>query len=66
MVADLVGRIALGEGTALLRDTIRELTEQGSRLILPDGGAGVDFIDSAGLGELVRTHASIHNHGGAG
>lgn len=63
VVADLVGRIALGEGTALLRDTIRELTEQGSRLILLNL-SGVDFIDSAGLGELVRTHASIQNHGG--
>jgi anti-sigma B factor antagonist len=63
VVADILGRIALGEGTALLRDTIRDLTEQGSRLILLNL-SGVDFIDSAGLGELVRTHASIHNHGG--
>jgi anti-sigma B factor antagonist len=25
---------------------------------------GVDFIDSAGLGELVRAHASIRSRGG--
>ena len=63
VVVDVVGRIALGEGTASLRDTIRELTEKGSGLILLNL-SGVDFIDSAGLGELVRTHASIQHHDG--
>jgi anti-sigma B factor antagonist len=63
IVADLVGKISLGEGTALLRDTIRELSEQGHHFILLNL-AGVDFIDSAGLGELVRTHATIRSHGG--
>jgi anti-sigma B factor antagonist len=63
IVADLVGKISLGEGTALLRDTIRQLSEQGNHFILLNL-AGVDFIDSAGLGELVRTHATIRSHGG--
>ncbi len=63
IVADLVGKISFGEGTTLLRDTIRELSEQGHHSILLNL-AGVDFIDSAGLGELVRTHATIRSRGG--
>ena len=47
----------------MLRDTIRQLSEQGNHFILLNL-EGVDFIDSAGLGELVRTHATIRSHGG--
>jgi anti-sigma B factor antagonist len=62
-VVDVVGRIALADGTALIREAVRSLLEQGRyRLVL--NLTAVDFVDSAGLGELVRTHASVHNHGG--
>lgn len=63
IVVDIVGRIALADGTAQVRDTIRVLVEQGKDRILMNL-AGVDFVDSAGLGELVRTHASVRSHGG--
>jgi anti-sigma B factor antagonist len=63
IVVDAVGRIALAEGAALLRDAARGLIEQGEKRIILNL-ASVDFIDSAGLGELVRTHASVHSHGG--
>jgi anti-sigma B factor antagonist len=63
VIADITGKIALAEGTALLRDTVRDLLDHGKKHILLNL-AGVDFIDSAGLGELVRTHASIRSHGG--
>jgi anti-sigma B factor antagonist len=62
-IADIDGKIALDEGTALLRETISELIERGNFLIMLNL-RGVNFVDSAGLGELVRTHASIRSHGG--
>jgi anti-sigma B factor antagonist len=62
-VVDIVGRMALAEGSAQLRDAIRMLMEQGTKRIVLNL-AGVDFIDSSGLGELVRTHASVRSHGG--
>ncbi|MDP9147419.1 MAG: STAS domain-containing protein [Acidobacteriota bacterium] len=62
-VVDIVGRISVTEGTALVRETISGLVEQGKKRIVLNL-AGVGFIDSAGIGELVRTHASLRNHGG--
>jgi anti-sigma B factor antagonist len=63
LAVDIQGRIALADGTAMLRETIRDLVERGNKCIVMNM-AGVDFVDSAGLGELVRSHASIRNHGG--
>jgi anti-sigma B factor antagonist len=63
MIADFAGKIALAEGTMLLRDTIRDFLKNGNNRIILNLQA-VDFIDSAGLGELVRALASIRSHGG--
>jgi len=63
VVADIVGKIALAEGTGVLRDTVRNFLEHGHNRILLNL-EGVDFIDSAGLGELVRTLASVRSRGG--
>jgi anti-sigma B factor antagonist len=63
VVVDIVGRLALAGGTAAVRDVIRSLAEQGKKHIVLNL-AGVDFVDSSGLGELVRTHASVRSHGG--
>lgn len=62
-VLDIVGRIALLDGSAQLRDAIGVLMKQGKKRIVLNL-AGVDFVDSSGLGELVRTHASVRSHGG--
>ncbi|HMH80988.1 MAG TPA: STAS domain-containing protein [Candidatus Acidoferrum sp.] len=63
VIADFVGKIALAEGTVLLRDTIHDFLKQGNNRIILNL-ADVDFIDSAGLGELVRTLASVRSHSG--
>ena len=63
LAVDIKGRIALADGTAMLRETIRDLVERGNKCIVMNL-AGVDFVDSSGLGELVRSQASIRNHGG--
>jgi anti-anti-sigma factor len=62
-VLDVVGRITLMDGSAQLRDAIGVLMEQGKKRIALNL-AGVDSVDSSGLGELVRTHASVRSHGG--
>jgi anti-sigma B factor antagonist len=63
VAVDVVGKIALGEGSGQLRETIRTIMEAGKKHIVLNL-AGVDFIDSSGLGELVRTHASVRGQGG--
>ena len=63
VVADIVGKIALADGTGMLREMVRKFLEHGHNRILLNL-EGVDFIDSAGLGELVRSHASIRSRGG--
>jgi anti-sigma B factor antagonist len=59
-VVDFSGRITLGEGSALLRDTIRTLTVSGQKKILLNL-ADVDYIDSAGIGELVGAYTTVRN-----
>jgi len=62
-VVDLSGRITLGEGSALLRKTVRGLLgEQRKRIVL--NLADVDYIDSSGIGELVSGFTSVKNQGG--
>ncbi|HEX3879512.1 MAG TPA: STAS domain-containing protein [Bryobacteraceae bacterium] len=62
-IVDLEGRITLGEGAGLLRSTIKDLVTSGQRNILLNLG-GVSYLDSAGLGEMVGSYASVTNQGG--
>ena len=62
-VVDLSGRITLGEGSVVLRDTVRELLGQGHKKILLNLG-DVTYIDSSGIGELVSGFTSVRNQGG--
>lgn len=63
VIADFDGKIALADGTRLLRDTVCDFLALGHKRILLNL-EGVDFIDSAGLGELVRAYTSIRSRGG--
>ena len=51
-VVDIGGRITLGEGSALLRTTIKDLLAEGRNKIVLNLG-DVNYIDSSGIGELV-------------
>ncbi len=62
-VVDLSGRIILGDGSALLRKTIRGLLQDQRRSILLNL-ADVDYIDSSGIGELVSGFTAVKNQGG--
>lgn len=64
VILDLSGRIILGEGSAALRDAIRDFVAKGEKLILLNL-AEVHYIDSSGLGELVAAFTSVRNQGGA-
>jgi anti-sigma B factor antagonist len=62
-IIDLSGRITLGEGSALLRKTIRDLLEAGQARILLNLG-DVNYIDSSGIGELVSGFTAVRNRQG--
>jgi anti-sigma B factor antagonist len=62
-VLDLSGRITLGEGSVVLRDTIREVLGKGEKKILLNLG-DVTYIDSSGIGELVSAFTAVRKEGG--
>ena len=62
-ILDLKGKITLGEGDEALRDRISHLLQSGSRKLLLNL-EGVPYIDSAGLGEVVRTYTTVSRQGG--
>ena len=63
-IVDLAGRITLGEGSGLLRATIKDLVNAGQKNILVNLKE-VSYLDSAGLGELVGSYASVTHAGGS-
>jgi anti-sigma B factor antagonist len=62
-VVDLSGRLTLGDASALLRETLRDLLTQGQKKIVLNLGQ-VGYIDSSGLGELVSGFTTVKNQGG--
>jgi anti-sigma B factor antagonist len=62
-VVDFSGKITLGEGSAILRTTVRGLIERGHRKILLNL-ADVDYIDSSGIGELVSAYTAVRTVSG--
>jgi anti-sigma B factor antagonist len=63
-VVDLNGRLTLGPGPDALRQTVFQLLEAGSFRILLNCG-GLDFMDSAGLGEVVDCSTIVSRRGGS-
>jgi anti-sigma B factor antagonist len=57
-IVDASGKLTLGEGTSALRSKVRELVDGGSRRIVLNL-AGITYMDSSGLGELVAAHTTI-------
>ena len=64
MILDLRGKMTLGEGDELLKDKINSLLSQGRKRLLLNL-EGVPYIDSAGLGEVVRTYTTVSRQGGS-
>jgi len=64
IVLDLKGKNTLGEGDELLKDKVNSLVNQGHKKIVLNL-ADVPYIDSAGLGEVVRTYTTVSRQGGS-
>jgi anti-sigma B factor antagonist len=64
VIVDVSGRITLGEGgDAALKQTMQALVEQGRTKLLLNLG-DVAYVDSAGLGEIVQSYATVNKNGG--
>jgi len=63
-IVDLNGKMTLGEGDELLRDKVNSLIQQGQKKIILNLSE-VPYIDSAGLGEVVRTYTTVSRQGGS-
>jgi anti-sigma B factor antagonist len=64
VVLDLKGRVTLGDGDELLKDKVNSLVNRGFKKIVLNL-AEVPYIDSAGLGEIVRTYTTVSRQGGS-
>ena len=62
-ILDLAGNIKIGEDVVRFRQALRLLITEGEKKILLNL-AEVPYIDSAGLGELVRTYTTVSRQGG--
>lgn len=62
-IVDLSGRVTLGEGAGLLHSAIRDLVSSGHKNILLNL-KNATYIDSAGLGEMIGSYATVTNQGG--
>jgi anti-sigma B factor antagonist len=63
VILDISGRIVLGDELDVLRDAVRTLITQGKKKIILNL-AEVSYIDSSGVGELVRCFTSVRNQAG--
>jgi len=62
-VIDISGRITLGEGNVVLREIVRDLADKGQKRIVLNM-AEVQYMDSSGVGELVKVHTTLRNQSG--
>jgi anti-sigma B factor antagonist len=62
-ILDLSGEVRIGEGSISLRDSIRNLADQNKKKVLLNL-AGVKYMDSSGVGELIANYTTITRGGG--
>mgnify|MGYP003352693880 CR=1 FL=1 len=63
-ILDVTGKMTLGEGAEALKDKVNSLVHQGRKKLILNLEA-VPYIDSAGLGEIVRTYTTVSRQGGS-
>ncbi|NLV30542.1 MAG: STAS domain-containing protein [Acidobacteria bacterium] len=63
VVIDAEGKIILGEGDVEIKQAVDELVKQGRKKILLNL-AKVPYMDSAGLGEIIRCFTALRKSGG--
>ncbi len=62
-ILDMTGDVRIGEGAISLRDSIRNLADQGKKNVLLNL-AGVKYMDSTGVGELIANYTTVKRQGG--
>ena len=62
-VLDLDGEVRIGDSSTALRGAIRNLVTAGNQKILLNL-AGVKYIDSSGIGELIANYTTVGRGGG--
>lgn len=63
VVVDVMGKMTLNDGRTRLRDLVHVFIGNGRKKFLINL-AGVDFVDSDGLGELTRCYSIVRQAGG--
>jgi anti-sigma B factor antagonist len=64
VIVDVSGKITLGDGgDMILKDKMQSLSQQGFKKVLLNLG-DVSYVDSAGLGEIVQSYATVSKSGG--
>ena len=63
-IIDVSGNVTLNDGAEQVRDKVRAVLQSGQRNVLVNL-AGVSYMDSAGLGELVQAYSAASKAGGA-
>jgi len=63
VIIDVEGKILLGDGDVEIKEAVDNLLEQGQKKILLNLGK-VPYMDSAGLGELIRCFTALRKNGG--
>ena len=62
-ILDLSGKITIGQGDVVLRETVKDLLG-GKRKDILVNLDGVSYMDSAGIGELVACYKRVREKGG--
>ena len=62
-ILDLTGEVRIGDSSVALRDSVRNLADQGKKKLLLNL-AGVKYIDSSGIGELIANYTTVSRQGG--
>ena len=62
-ILDLHGKILIGEGDDALREAVTKLDDAGKQKVILNLG-DVPYVDSAGLGEIVRCYTTVSRKGG--
>ena len=62
-ILDLSGEVRIGDSSVALRNSVRNLADQGKKKLLLNL-AGVKYIDSSGIGELIANYTTVKRGGG--
>jgi anti-sigma B factor antagonist len=63
LILDLHGKMLIGDGDDALREALTKVVDGGQTKVVLNLG-DVPYVDSAGLGEIVRSYTTVTRKGG--